>query len=113
MATSIRSSRGDRTGAKQSWLLQSCGSRLPKTTIWYLAQSGLLFVSFFIFDKAMGGKVLPMIFQRSWYYFQIYIPKSWYPCVSPCALQGMIGHRVLCRRMRVCSVHGVLVHEVR
>ena len=53
----IRSSRWERTGAKHSSLLQSCGSRLPSATILYLARFGLLCSSYLIVDMAMVGSM--------------------------------------------------------
>ena len=62
-----RISRGLRTGAKQSDVFQSCGSRLPRTTIRYFALEGMPFSSNFTLDRAMVGSGLPRTCLRVWY----------------------------------------------
>ena len=62
-----RSSSGERTGAKQSLDDQSCGSRLPRATMRYLARSGLPSSSFLTFERAMVGRALPVTGRRVWY----------------------------------------------
>ena len=54
-ASRMQSSNEDRTGAKQSAEDQECGSRLPRTTIRYLARLGLPSASGFIFDIWWAG----------------------------------------------------------
>ena len=81
-----RSSSGDMTGAKQSLFDQSCGSRLPRTTMRYLARSGFPFSSFLIFDIAMDGSALPTAGRRVWYsasemYSHVWVV-SWRPRYS-------------------------------
>ena len=67
MAVRSLVSRAERTGAKQLLEDQLCGSRLPRTTMQYLARWGLPLLSFFIFDMAMVGRGFPRIFLRREY----------------------------------------------
>ena len=62
-----RSSSWDKTGAKQSLLDHSWGSRLPRTTILYLHRIGLPSLSFFNVARAMDGSAGPVTFFNSLY----------------------------------------------
>ena len=59
--TKNRSSVADRTGAKHSVLFQGCGSRFPRTQIWYLALVGNPFLSHLMVLMAMVGSVGPSV----------------------------------------------------
>ena len=66
-----RNSSCDIIGAKQSLLIHVCGSKLPKTTILYLARIGLPSLSFLMVEIAMLGNALPVMGRRSWYSFSV------------------------------------------
>jgi len=93
MATRRRSSRGDITGAKQSLVDQSVGSRFPRTTMRYFARSGFPFLSFLIFEMAIDGSALPMIGRSIWYCSSVIYSQVW-----------VFSWRFLCRYLRyVCD----------
>jgi len=77
IAMRSRSLSRDMTGAKQSLLDQSCGSRLPRTTMQYFARSGFPFLSFLIFDIAMDGSALPTAGRRVWYFASVIYSYVW------------------------------------
>lgn len=53
------------TGAKQSFFVQLCVSKLLNTTVLYLALIGLPFSSVLITAKACVGNALPVYFRNS------------------------------------------------
>ena len=57
----------DMTGAKQSLVDHTCGSRLPSATILYFARVGLPFSLYLMVDNAIVGRALPTMFQIFWY----------------------------------------------
>ena len=67
IATRSLSSMGEMTGAKQSLELQLWGSRLPRTTMRYLALLDLPFSSVFTLEIAIVGRALPTTGRRALY----------------------------------------------
>ena len=59
-----RNCKEERTGAKQSAVDQSCGSKLPRTTMRYFARTGSPCSSVLMVDIAMVGRALPNIGRR-------------------------------------------------
>lgn len=55
------------TGAKQSCLDHSCASRLPRTTILYLACTGAPEPSYLMVEMAIVGITLPTSGRKAWY----------------------------------------------
>ena len=49
------------TGAKQSLVDHSCGSKLPRATILHFARLGRPFSSYLTVDMAMVGRALPTV----------------------------------------------------
>ena len=73
----------DITGAKQSCLIHVRGSKLPNTTILYIARMGFPSASFLMVEIAMMGNALPVIGRRSWYYFSVMYSHVWVSSVRP------------------------------
>ena len=73
----------DITGAKQSCLVQACGSKLPNTTILYLALIGLPSASFLIIEIAILGRAFPVSGRSIWYSFSEIYSQVLVSSVSP------------------------------
>ena len=96
------------TGAKQSLVDQSFRSRLPRTTILYLALSGLPSLYFFIFDIGMDGRALPIVLQSA-----LYSLSEIYSQVPVSLCRPMYSTMQLRSWEKECYVGEVLVHGER